>query len=80
MSAGLIFGSGMAFFAARYGLACDSIVEFEVVLADGQVVRMRRDGEHADLFRALKSLARYACGLQIVYGFESLFQPTSLLS
>ncbi|RYP24613.1 hypothetical protein DL765_000439 [Monosporascus sp. GIB2] len=52
--AGLILGGGMAFFAARHGLACDSVVEFEVVLADGRIVRARQDKEHADLFRALK--------------------------
>lgn len=52
--AGLILGGGLAFFSGRHGLACDNVVEYEVVLADGAVVRARADGYHADLFRALK--------------------------
>ncbi|RFU78088.1 6-hydroxy-d-nicotine oxidase [Trichoderma arundinaceum] len=52
--AGLLLGGGMAFFTARHGLACDNVVEYEVVLGDGRIVRVRGDGDHADLFRALK--------------------------
>ncbi|KAI0967871.1 hypothetical protein F4678DRAFT_482894 [Xylaria arbuscula] len=52
--AGLILGGGMAFFTARYGLACDNLCEVEIILADGRIVNARREGEHADLFRALK--------------------------
>ena len=52
--AGLILGGGMAFFTGRHGLACDNIVEFEVVLADGSIVTARREGPNADLHRALR--------------------------
>lgn len=51
--AGLILGGGNTFLTARRGFACDDVVEFEVVLADGSVVRASRD-ENADLHRALK--------------------------
>ncbi|KAI1122105.1 hypothetical protein F5Y10DRAFT_254872 [Nemania abortiva] len=52
--AGLVLGGGMAFFTGRHGLACDNIIEFELVLASGLVVHAGAEGDHADLFRALK--------------------------
>lgn len=51
--AGLILGGGKTFLTGRRGFACDNVLEFEVVLADGSIVKASRD-EHADLFRALK--------------------------
>ena len=51
--AGLIVGGGNSFHTARTGFACDNVVSFEVVLADGQVVTASRDAR-SDLFRALK--------------------------
>lgn len=51
--AGLILGGGNTFLTARRGFACDNVVEFEVVLADGRIVRAGRD-ENSDLYRALK--------------------------
>ncbi|KFY44782.1 hypothetical protein V494_01307 [Pseudogymnoascus sp. VKM F-4513 (FW-928)] len=35
---GLTTGGGMSFFAPRYGFVCDTVTEFEVVLASGKVV------------------------------------------
>ncbi|KAK0625504.1 hypothetical protein B0T17DRAFT_600017 [Bombardia bombarda] len=52
--AGLILGGGNTFFTPRAGFACDNVVEFEVVLADGSVVTADGKGENADLFWALK--------------------------
>lgn len=51
--AGLILGGGKSFLTGRKGFACDNVLEFEVVLADGSIVKANRD-ERADLFRALK--------------------------
>lgn len=51
--AGLILGGGNTFFTARRGFACDNVVSYEVVLADGRVVVADKDN-HADLFLALK--------------------------
>ncbi len=51
--AGLILGGGNTFFTARRGFACDNVVAYEVVLADGRIVVADKDN-HADLFRALK--------------------------
>ncbi|KAK8057461.1 FAD binding domain-containing protein [Apiospora saccharicola] len=44
---------GLSFHNCRTGLACDSVVRYEVVLADGRVVEADKDN-NADLFRALK--------------------------
>ncbi|KAE8371597.1 FAD-binding domain-containing protein [Aspergillus bertholletiae] len=50
---GLVTGGGNSFFAAQYGLACDSVVNFEVVLADGRIVNANKTS-NADLWKALK--------------------------
>ncbi|KAI1869321.1 uncharacterized protein JN550_005951 [Neoarthrinium moseri] len=50
---GFILGGGLSMFSARYGFACDSVVEFEVVLPSGEIVRANAD-ERADLWIALK--------------------------
>lgn len=52
--AGLALTGGITLFTARHGFACDQVVSYEVVLADGRVVTAEAAGEHADLFRALK--------------------------
>ncbi|KAJ0108397.1 hypothetical protein J7T55_005374 [Diaporthe amygdali] len=51
--AGLLLGGGKTFLTARRGFACDNVLEYEVVLADGRIVKANKD-EHPDLFRALK--------------------------
>ncbi|KAK4442555.1 putative oxidoreductase [Podospora aff. communis PSN243] len=50
---GLTLGGGISFFSPRYGWACDSVVNFEVVLADGAVVNANED-ENRDLLVALR--------------------------
>ncbi|KAF2730850.1 FAD-binding domain-containing protein [Polyplosphaeria fusca] len=52
---GLILGGtcGMAFQSTRRGFACDSVTDFEVVLADGSIVHANADA-NADLWVALK--------------------------
>ncbi|KAL5351693.1 hypothetical protein ACLOAV_003553 [Pseudogymnoascus australis] len=50
---GLITGGGMSFFSPRYGLVCDTVTEFEVVLAFGQVV-VANAKTNPTLFSALK--------------------------
>lgn len=51
--AGLTLGGGLSYFAERYGLACDNVREFEVVLSDGRIVKANKD-DHSDLFWALR--------------------------
>ena len=44
---------GISYFSARKGFACDNVINFEVVLASGQVVNANAK-KHTDLWLALK--------------------------
>lgn len=50
---GLLLGGGLSFLSAQYGLACDNVVEYEVVLADSTIVKAN-SRSNTDLFWALK--------------------------
>ena len=51
--AGFLTGGGNNFFSAEVGLGCDNVVNFEVVLASGEIVNANKD-TNSDLFKALK--------------------------
>ncbi|KAL3458762.1 hypothetical protein BJX64DRAFT_301749 [Aspergillus heterothallicus] len=51
--AGLLIGGGISYYTCRVGFACDQVVNYEVVLADGRIVNANKD-ENTDLFLALK--------------------------
>src|SRR5262249_30582272 len=50
---GLTLGGGMGWLARQHGLACDNVVSYTVVTADGDDVRASTD-EHPDLFGGLR--------------------------
>ncbi|PHH88229.1 hypothetical protein CDD83_7805 [Cordyceps sp. RAO-2017] len=50
---GLVLGGGLSYLTDLYGLACDNVVSYEVVLANGRVVEASVHS-HPDLFWALK--------------------------
>ncbi|KAK6209292.1 hypothetical protein LQW54_006396 [Pestalotiopsis sp. IQ-011] len=53
--AGFLLGGGNTWFTAQRGFGCDNVVSYELMLADGQIITVKQDGEHGDLFRALKA-------------------------
>lgn len=50
---GLINGYGIEGSSHLYGLFSDTVVAFEIVLADGRLVRATKDNEYSDLFYAI---------------------------
>lgn len=50
---GLVLAIGMTTHSHVSGLVHDTVEAFELVMADGELIRAERTGEHADLFRAL---------------------------
>lgn len=50
---GLLVGGGISHFTTSVGWACDLVVNYEVVLADGSLVNASKD-QNPDLFLALK--------------------------
>ncbi|KAF4169039.1 hypothetical protein CNMCM6936_009636 [Aspergillus lentulus] len=50
---GLTIGGGISYFSPRYGWTCDTVTNFEVVLANGTVVQAN-ENENPDLLVALR--------------------------
>ncbi|KAI4131250.1 MAG: hypothetical protein LQ338_001344 [Usnochroma carphineum] len=50
---GLTTGGGLSFFSARYGFVCDNVVNFEIVLASGDIVNANATS-NSDLWVALR--------------------------
>jgi FAD/FMN-containing dehydrogenase len=51
--AGFLTGGGNSYYTGKTGMACDNVVNFEVVLGSGEVVNAN-ENEHPDLWKALK--------------------------
>ncbi|RMZ74576.1 histidine kinase HHK3p [Pyrenophora seminiperda CCB06] len=50
---GLTLGGGLSFFSPRYGLVCNNIIEYQVVVADGSIATAS-EKENTNLWKALK--------------------------
>lgn len=50
---GLTLGGGLSFLSAEYGLVCDNVINYEVVLANASIVNAN-SSSNADLYWALK--------------------------
>ncbi|KAK7959133.1 uncharacterized protein PG986_003987 [Apiospora aurea] len=51
--AGFLNGGGNSFYSARKGFACDNVVNFEVVLANGTIIDANAS-DNSDLYQAMK--------------------------
>ncbi|KUI66484.1 Bifunctional solanapyrone synthase [Cytospora mali] len=50
---GFLLGGGISYYSCRVGMACDQVINYEVVLADGSIVDAN-ENTNQDLFRVLK--------------------------
>lgn len=50
---GFVLGGGLSYYSAQYGLSCDNVLNFEVVLPDGTIANANSTS-NPDLFWALK--------------------------
>lgn len=69
-ASGLVLGGGWGFAATHAGLTCDSLLESEVVLADGRVVTAAAGGNTDDLFWALRGGGGGNFGVNTRFTFE----------
>jgi FAD/FMN-containing dehydrogenase len=72
--AGLVLGGGLSILGRTYGLTSDQLVEAEVVLADGRVVRCD-EHRHADLFWALRGAGQGRFGVVTSFRFRTIPAP-----
>ncbi|KAI0179263.1 FAD-binding domain-containing protein [Hypoxylon sp. FL1284] len=68
---GLVLGGGLSYLSDLYGMVCDNVVAYEVVLADASVVEATAEN-HPELFWALKGGAN---NFGIVTSFKSKTFP-----
>ncbi|KAI9690793.1 MAG: hypothetical protein M1822_008412 [Bathelium mastoideum] len=52
--AGLTLGGGISYFSGLYGLACDNVINYEVILADGTVAQVNSSSPYEEIYRVLR--------------------------
>ncbi|KAI1660214.1 FAD-binding domain-containing protein [Daldinia decipiens] len=67
---GFLIGGGISFFIASKGWSCDTIVNYEVVLADGSIVQANKT-TNPDLYLALKG-GSFNFGIVTRFDMESM--------
>ncbi|MCA9535995.1 MAG: FAD-binding oxidoreductase [Myxococcales bacterium] len=72
---GLVLAIGMTTHSHVCGLMHDIVEAYELVTASGELLRVTRDGEHADLFRALP-FSQGTLGLLVALSLRVVPAPT----
>ncbi len=73
--AGLTLGGGVGWLCRKYGLACDNVVSFEIVTADGEILHVSAE-DHPDLFWALRGGGG---NFGVVTSFEYQLHPVRMV-
>ncbi|KAF2155429.1 FAD-binding domain-containing protein [Myriangium duriaei CBS 260.36] len=68
---GLALGGGLSYLSSRYGMACDSFRELEIVLPNGKIVKASPK-ENSDLFYACKGGGGNAYGVVTKYVVQTV--------
>lgn len=68
---GFLLGGGNSYYSGTNGFACDTVVNYEVVLADGSIVEVNATS-HPDLYKALRG---GGANFGIVTRFDLLAMP-----
>ncbi|PTB37635.1 hypothetical protein M441DRAFT_447643 [Trichoderma asperellum CBS 433.97] len=63
---GLVLGGGLSFFSSERGLACDNVISYELVLVNGQVLKVTHES-YPDLFWAMR-------GAGLCFGIVTRFE------
>lgn len=74
--AGFVQGGGYGYTSRAYGIQSDCAVAFRVALADGRVVTAKADGEHADLFWALRGGTGGNFGIVLQISYRAVKLPS----
>ncbi|KAF2440843.1 FAD-binding domain-containing protein [Karstenula rhodostoma CBS 690.94] len=69
-------GGGMSFYSTRHGFACDSVLDFEVVLASGDIVHANAK-ENTDLFTFPSSTIWGGVAYYMPHSFGQLIDATT---
>ena len=75
---GLTLGGGWGFYARKYGLVCDNLLETEVVTANGDVLTCN-ENRNADLFWAMRGGGGGNFGINTSFTFKT-FETTKPVS